>query len=1087
MQAASQKLIDALNNGHVNRALPRLIMEWNQNRYAGILKVDNDPADASVGADIENYPIDSIAEAQRPTRGIIKARTSKAVSIPAFWRRRPIITGEEGFTAEDYSDTPAPYRYYTVGPTAAYKYWTSPKPSTYQQEFNGSYPFPQGYEVRPHILYKTQARTNKIVVTFENTWSRPVDYDIQTTIDGGNFWHTIASNVVPNADGQVILYRHADGSWDQNLDRNGVGYLNGVRLVVRTINRPDAHLNLIELSPRLESDLSEFVTTYSTDQSMSEPNFITPLGQASSNTGSFGLSNFDGLFNNDNSNSIYYKLIDKNILCTMDLIYYFDDGSTEAVREFTMYTDQWSGEADLELNATVKDSSKFFQEEKVPQILLENITVGEAIWRICDSIGFHNFIYDRKETDPSSSLPYFWTDGENTVWEALQQLAEATQTAVYFDEFDNLRIKTREAAYDLAKSPVWNLDATNANGKLADIEELDIVADYEANVVNINYKDTKISDDNKGFPQMHILWQPEDSFVLRSSQLTESIGTGDMVIRMEPKEAAVWPYEGMFNIEGELIKYNAKQYSYYNKAGQLTTAWIESQEQKNNTDKTLTDENQAFKSTWTGRVRVKERGVYWSSPRAHSVDIQGWAGRRVRQGTVSTANGNYGISHNRDQSLMRVGTNTTHTAEHIYTVARGNSFDQHYRRYGTRLRFPKHGQGRGTAGIAINLGDNESAYYIELVPTDLLTSNPAARNTHHEIAFFVRHTNGSHHRLAGKGTPYVIARDVWYDLDVDFYIEANGNHNIIVYVNGQVMMRVDLTSGRVNPSGRFGTFVRGHAIAEHEYFFAHANGEVYRTDEVSQFDKTRGGYVSGQWDREFVYGTRDANRKVGNKTVAYKQKYNQYFMDEFGPIIHEVREMDIVFEKFPVLHSRLYVSNDSQVVTPEYNATPFGAKFMLANSSRDNAVANGEDTLRFGADNPVEQKMMIYGRLIFQEEGQALTVKNKVTGKEENPFINDDSVRRRGKVEVDIDSKWIQSKAEAQALGDWILKHWSGGNEEVEVGVYGNPLFQLGDVVTVHYPDKNMHRDTHRYFIVKIGNDFSEGLTTNLTLRRAKN
>jgi len=1089
MQAASQKLVNALNNGYVNKALPRLIVEWNQNRYAGISKVDNNPTDLSVGADIENFPIDTIVESQRPKRGIIKARASKARSIPLFWsRQRQIATGEEGFTAEDYSDTPSPTRYYTTGPDAGYKYWTSPQPSTYTQEFNGSFRFPQGYEVRPYVLYKTQARTNKIVVTFESSWARPVDYTIETTTNGGASWSAVSSNIIPDAEGRVTIYRHANGAWDQSLDRDNPTLINGVRLIVTSVNQPDAHLNLIELSPRLESDLSAYVTAYSSSASMSEPNFITPLGQASSNTGSVSISNLDGLFNNENASSIYYKLMDKNALCIMDLIYTFEDGSTETVREFTMYVDQWNSESGLELQGTLKDSSKFFQEEKVPSILFENVTVGEAVWRICDSVGFHNFIYDRKDTDPASSLPYFWTDDENTVWEALQQLAEATQTAIYFDEFDTLRIKTREAAYDLSKSPVWAIEATNNGGKLADLVDAEIVADYEANVVNINYKDTKVSDDNKGFPEMHILWQPEDTFVLRSSQLVESITTTSTSIRLDQKEVATWPYEGMFNIEGELIKYDAKQYSYYNKSGVLTTVWVESLEDKNNIDKVLTDENQFFKSTWTGRIRVKERGVYWSSARAHVTDIQGWNGRTADRNSTAVTNYQGGIGHNQSQSLLRLTAPSSTGPDSVYVATRGNTFDQNYRRYGTRLRIPKNLRGGGAAGIVINSGAAESGYYIELCPTETVSANGGAiRNFINEVSLLVRHPNGAMLRLAGKGTPMVIATDVWYDLDVDFYEQGNGVHDIVVYLNGQAVMRVALSSGRVVKSGRFGIHKRGTGGAEFEYFFAHAGGEEYHTDDVTQFDKTRGGYVSGQWDREFVYGTRDANRKVGNKTVEYKQKYNQYFMDEFGPIVHEVRELDIVFEKYPVLHSRLYVSNDSQIVTPEYNANSFGAKFMLANSSRDNAVGNGEDTIRFGPENPVDQKMMIYGRLIFQEEGQVLTVKNKVTGQQENPFQNDDSIRRRGKVEVDIDSKWIQSKAEAQALGDWILKHWSNGNEEVEVEVYGNPLYQLGDVVSLDYPDKNMARSTHRYFVVGIDNSFAQGLTTQLTLRRAKN
>lgn len=1086
MQSASAALTSALNNGHSVRAIPKLLVEWNQNRYAGILKVDNDPSDASVGADVENFPIETIVAAQRPKRGIIKARTSRAVATPLFWsRQRKVTTGEEGFTAEDFSDNPQANRYYTVGPDSGYKYWTSPRPSTTAQ-VGGGFPFPAGYEVRPFVLYKKTARANKIVLTFESTWAKPTAYTVQITTNGGTSWTNIASDVPVDSNGQVILYRHANGSWDRTVDRSAVGTLNGVRILVTSINKASAHLNVIEISARLESDLSEYLIGYDNQFNMSEPNFITPIGQISSNTSSFTLSNFDGLFNNDNTNSIYYQLMDKNALCTLDLEYDLGGGVLERVREFTMYVDQWSGEADLEITASCKDSSKFLQEEKVPNILLENVTVGEAVWRVCDSVGFNDFIYDRKETDPAATLPYFWTDGDRTVWETLQELAQATQTAIYFDEFDTLRIKTGEAAYDLSKTAVWALEATNANGKLADVEEASVVADYEANIVNINYKETKVSDDNKGLPQMHILWQPEETLVLRSSRLAEHLSATATQMRITPDEVATWPFEGMVNIEGELIRYDAKEYVYHNKSGTTTKLWVESNDQKINIDKTLSDENVAYRNTWTGFMRIKERGVYWSSPRVHAVDINGWTGRKVDRDNTFITDTNAGINHERYQSSMRVTAPGAMGADSLYVVSRGMAGDQNYRRYGTRLKIPKVGAGSGGAGIVINLGNAESGYYIEVVRSEVLDANGAAkRNFINEVGFFVRNTSGNHLRVAGKGARALIIADRWYDLDVDFYQAANGNHHITVYLNGVVVQRIVLGSNKVALTGRFGVYQRSSGSSQFEYFFAHSNDEAYRTDEVSQFDKTRGGYVSGQWDREFVYGTRDANRRVGNKTVEYKQKYNQYFMDEMGPIVHEIRELDIIFEKFPVLHSRLYSSNESQIVTPEYNATPFGAKFMIANSSRNNAIANGEDLLSFGKENAVEQRMLIYGRLIFQEEGEVYTAKNS-KGVQETPFQNEDSVRRRGRVEVDIDSKWIQSRAEAERLGNWILKHWSGGNDEVQASIFGNPLLQLGDVVTLNYPDKNIFRETHRYFVVAINNSFSNGLSTQLTLRRAK-
>lgn len=1089
MQNASRTLQSVLKERTSLKAVPKVTFEWNQNRYAGISKIDNVPSDELTNPEIDTFPIETIALPQRPKRGIIKARTSPPVyqETPGPWRRRQAPSGDEGFTSGEYTDVPNATRYYTAGPESAYKYWSSPKPSGTATGTNG-FPFPAGFEVSPYILYKNTAHVNKIVVGLENSWARPVNYDIQVTQNSGSTWSTVASNLLPNSDGQVIIYRQNGGSWSQTKNLSSVTTLNGIRLVVKEMSNADAYFNLIELSPRLELDMSPYVITYETNMEMSSTTFLTPIGQASSNTGSVTLSNVDQLFNNENEDSLFYKLIDKNILVSIDLEYDLNEygGGLESVREATMYVDQWSTSSDLEMTAELKDSSKFLQEEKVPQTLLQNITVGEAIWRICDSIGFNNYVYDTKETESVSHIEYFWTEEEDTVWDTFQSLAQATQTAVYFDEFDILRIKSRESALDLEAEPVWELEATNNRGRLADIVEANISADYESNIVNVKYQTTKVSDDNKGFPEMQVLWTPEDSFVLRSSRLVQRLTATADVMRITTSDVKFWPYEGLVNIEGELIKYNGKEYSYYSKAGPITTVWVYSDEEKTNIDRSLSNIDNAFKNTWTGRIKIKERGVYWTSPRDHLVDISGWSGRMLSKNVSVTNPWQGGISHIAHASLMRVTSPATASVDASYVAVRGRFEDQPYRRYGTRMRISPASH-TGSAGIGIMIGPSESGYYVELTPTNILDANAGAlRKTLNEVSFYSRHVNGNQLRLGGPGARAQIIRDAWYDLDVDLFMEPNnGPHNITIYLNGIVMMRIRLSSGRVAQSGRVGTFVRGRAIADYEYFFAHAGGEEYRTDEVSQFDKVRGGFVSGQWDREYVYSSRNATRKIGKNTLTYKQNYNQYLFDEFGPIVHEIRELDVPFEKFPVLHSRLYVSNSSEILCPEYVPTPFGAKFMLANTSRNNSVAHGEDTLKYGPDNPINQVMMIYGRLIFQEEAQTYTVKNK-KGLEENPIKDEDSIRRRGKVEVDIDSRWIQSKSAAEALGNWILKHWAGGSEELEVEVFGNPLFQIGDLVTVDYPDKDLYRTTHKYFVVRINNSFNNGLQTTLTLRRAK-
>jgi hypothetical protein len=167
------------------------------------------------------------------------------------------------------------------------------------------------------------------------------------------------------------------------------------------------------------------------------------------------------------------------------------------------------------------------------------------------------------------------------------------------------------------------------------------------------------------------------------------------------------------------------------------------------------------------------------------------------------------------------------------------------------------------------------------------------------------------------------------------------------------------------------------------------------------------------------------------------------------------------------------MTNDWQAIAPEYRSTPFGAKFILANTSRDNAVINGEDNLSFPG-NTVNQVLCVYGRVITQAEAAVSVAKN------------DSQIQRRGRIDTEIASKWIQTEAAAKALGDWITKHWGEAADEQQVQIFGNPMLEIGDVVAIEYAEKSMTTATHKYYVVSVSTAFDEGLTTTLTLRRVR-
>jgi hypothetical protein len=216
-------------------------------------------------------------------------------------------------------------------------------------------------------------------------------------------------------------------------------------------------------------------------------------------------------------------------------------------------------------------------------------------------------------------------------------------------------------------------------------------------------------------------------------------------------------------------------------------------------------------------------------------------------------------------------------------------------------------------------------------------------------------------------------------------------------------------------------------------------------------------------------------RKVRKKWTKVKQRYSQRFYDEFGPMVHEIREYDVKFntDGLPVLESKIFNSNGNQSVVPEYVHDVSGAKFLVANTSRDNAVLNGEDTLTAKGEGSIDQKLFIYGRPVIMKDEETIVK------------TDDWAIRRRGIIETEFSSKWVQNKEAAESLATWMTTNWTRSDSSLDVEVFGNPLFELGDVVAVQYEE--MTAATHKYYVVGINTSFNAGITTNLTLRRVSN
>jgi hypothetical protein len=1068
MKTASAGIINNVQQAAAVYSAVQVIAEWNQNRYATITSITNNGVQDYNG---DIFPLSSIALPNRPKRGVLKARVSASA--------RSAGIGADGFVSGGYKDTALTDRYVVSSSESKYKYWTSPAESAGTLYTVGNQAISN---VQPTILYTNAVSTNKIVVGLENSYASPSAWTVAITTDGTN-WTTVSTNPTPDSNGRVTLYRQANGTWSSTVYRDNPTAIKGIRLTVTQMNKARVFFNLIELSPRLEADLSTYVEKWSVNNSMSDFSFVTPLGTTSSNEASLTLSNTGGNFTNDNPSSPYFGILDKGVEFRIDVGISTDTYATtnktyEWVRMATMVSDKWEGQHRESTTVSLVDDSAYLQTVKPLPVYYQSMTAAEIIWRLLDSIGFSDYNYEKIDTDTAVRIPHFWTDGEKTIWDIMNDFAQPLQMAFYFDEYGILQIKTNTTAYNLTKSTSWQLDAVTNGAKMADIIKLDKTYDYEANTVNIGYKKTNTSEFNKGDPAMEIVWEPEGTTVLRASPLVKPMTAGSASFMIDPKVAATWPYNGVVQIEGEFIRFNGKWYNYYAAGNVLLGKYIYNEDQRKELDKL----NQAlsFKNFFSGYFACVSngRGIWNTVAKAHVVDASGY-NKSYRHGSGTSGTWNGGWAQIKNKSQVRMMTNSSFKWNSWYVGWRGNLGDQRPNFIGTSLKFNK-STTPGAAGLAMCLGSNESGYYLEVMKTSTLTNNPTWLKNTYELCFYVRHTDGTIKRYGpngGKGVRMNVAMEVWYDLDVAITTQGS-SRTFWVSVNGIPYMILNVPSSGYpagGDTGRFGIFVRNWGTANFEYLYNTTAAEAGLPDDASFFDRINGGFQSNQAIDEWGYRVRDFNKLTSSTpNAAVIDRYNRFAMDEFGPIVHEVREFNVKFSKTPVLHSRIYFSNETQILCPEYNSDPFGAKFVLANRYRTNAVVSGDDNLTLGPNATLNQRALIYGRPVNQEEEQTVTI------------TDSNGVRRRGEVTVDITSDWIQSEAAAKSIGEWIKLHWAGGADEAQVESFGNPFLQLGDVVSINDPLKSMAPATHKYFVVNIDHTYDKGLTTNLTLRRAK-
>ena len=223
-------------------------------------------------------------------------------------------------------------------------------------------------------------------------------------------------------------------------------YISGLRIVVDTMNKNDAVFDLIELSPRLSIDITDRITSFTLKKPASDLGVSgLPVGQLLAGTGSMSLFDYDLSFSSTNQNSIISKFATQNMQIKFYEVIENVNGYDYYLPVKTMYSDGFpdADNANRTLSISLRDLYFYFESMTAPQLFLSDVSLSLAVSILLDSIGFTNYVFYRLEDEADPIIPNFVVKPEESIAKILSDLAISTQHTMFFDEYNNFIIMSR--------------------------------------------------------------------------------------------------------------------------------------------------------------------------------------------------------------------------------------------------------------------------------------------------------------------------------------------------------------------------------------------------------------------------------------------------------------------------------------------------------------------------------------------------------------------------------------------------------------------------------------------------------------------
>jgi hypothetical protein len=464
------------------------------------------------------------------------------------------------------------------------------------------------------------------------------------------------TNFVVDATSPNVFLRTLDGK----IQYREFEYISGIRIVVDSMNVKDSTFDLIEMSPRLVLNVSDKTLDYSINKSASDLGISgLPVGQLIASNGNINIFDYDQAFNENNSSSIIAKYINRHVQFKFYEVIVDVAGWDYWVPIKTLYSDSFPKQ-DLmgkTVSLSLRDMYWYLESLTAPQILMTEVSVSSAVSLLLDYIGFSNYTFRRVANEKEIIIPYFFVGPDKSVAEVLQDLAISTQTAMFFDEYNNFVMMSKDYIMPTKEQRPTTFELkgtldlfqdkeiknkTVDNAKLANVISVSVQPNNVYNDGVINYttrhiqrsigslRQASLLDEERFYTyKPALLWEvsgtentksinnevnTQSSYVLSAIPLNSNLTADVPVVKnsivinntFSLGEAAYWitRYNGYFYSQGEIIKYDAVQ---YNVTG-FGNVWITSIEDYQNYFSKLPFNGKIYP---TGLVRIYSEPKYF--------------------------------------------------------------------------------------------------------------------------------------------------------------------------------------------------------------------------------------------------------------------------------------------------------------------------------------------------------------------------------------------------------------------------------------------------------------------------------------------